>query len=245
MKNLIRLTDYSKEDIEKIFDIADEVKGIAMLGGQAILFPSDTLDKKEKIEYVIGYLNNLADVVIVRHNDIKLIEELAKYSKVPIINAMSNINHPCEILTDIYSLSKIRKDYFNDKYLFVGHSGNIGLAWKEAAEGLGFSLEQCCPVGYEIEGINVYHNIDEAVIGKDVILTDSIRKEYLGDFKNYKVTRSVMDKANKDAILNPCPPFYRGEEVSDEVINSKYFVGYEFKRYLLQVQQAIILFCIQ
>ena len=275
MKNLIRLTDYSKEDIEKIFDIADEVKegkyrkalenktivmffpttsirtrvtfekGIAMLGGQAILFPSDTLDKKEKIEYVIGYLNNLADVVIVRHNDIKLIEELAKYSKVPIINAMSNINHPCEILTDIYSLSKIRKDYFNDKYLFVGHSGNIGLAWKEAAEVLGFSLEQCCPVGYEIEGINVYHNIDEAVIGKDVILTDSIRKEHLGDFKNYKVTKSVMDKANKDAILNPCPPFYRGEEVLDEVINSKYFVGYEFKRYLLQVQQAIILFCIQ
>ncbi|WP_294358038.1 hypothetical protein [uncultured Clostridium sp.] len=54
-----------------------------------------------------------------------------------------------------------------------------------------------------------------------------------------------MDKANKDAILNPCPPFYRGEEVLDEVINSKYFVGYEFKRYLLQVQQAIILFCIQ
>ena len=274
MKNLIRLTDYSKDDIEKIFNIVDEMKegkytkvlenktivmffpatsirtrvtfekGIAMLGGQAILFPSDTLDKKEKIQDVIGYLNNWADVVIVRHNDITLIEELAKYSKVPIINAMSDVNHPCEILTDIYSLSKIRKDYLNDQYLFVGHRGNIGLAWKEAQEVLGLSLEQCCPRGYEIEGVNVYHNIDEAIVGKDIILTDSIRKDHLDSFKNYKVTRSVMDKANKDAILNPCPPFYRGEEVDDDVINSEYFVGYEFKRYLLEVQQAIILFCI-
>ncbi|CDM69375.1 Aspartate/ornithine carbamoyltransferase,carbamoyl-P binding domain protein [Clostridium bornimense] len=274
MKNLIRLTDYSKEEIEEIFYIADNLKkgnykkvldnktvvmffpstsirtrvtfekGISMLGGQVVLFPSDTLDKKEEIQDVIGYLNNWADLVIVRHNDITLIEEIARHSKVPIINAMSSINHPCEMLADIYSLSKIRKDILKDKYLFVGHKGNIALAWKEVKDVLGISLEQCCPNGYEIEGINFYQNINEAVVGKDIILTDSLKKEYLKDFKDYKVTKTIMDKANKGAILNPCPPFYRGEEVDGDVINSEYFVGYEFKKYLLEVQQAIILFCI-
>lgn len=274
MRNLIRINDYSKDDVYEIFKIAEEIKngkytdflkgktvvmffpnssirtrvtyekGIYLLGGQSVLFPSDTLDKKENIKDVVGYLNNWADCIIVRHSNIELIEEMSKSSAVPIINAMTSVNHPCEILTDLYSLSKIRNDYLNAKYLFVGAKGNIGMAWKEASDLFGFELTQSCPVGYEINGVTVEHNLREAIIGKDVVVTDPINKDILKDFVNHQITKSLMDTANPNALLNPCPPFYRGEEVSADVIDSHYFVGYEFKKHLLEVQQAIIIYSI-
>ena len=273
MKNLIRLTDYKAKDVYEIFDIADEIiqgkykdilngktvvlffpnssirtrvtfeKGIRLLGGQAVLFPSDTLDKRENSKDVIGYLNNWADVIVVRHKDIAMLETMSQYSKVPVINALTAINHPCEMLADMYALSKIRKDFTKDKYLFCGLKGNIGLAWKEAADVMGFELSQCCADGYEMEGVPVYHNIVDAIIGKDIVCTDSLPSDVLEKSSGCQVTKAVMEKANKGAVLNPCPPFYRGEEVSGEVIDSEYFVGYEFKKYLLEIQQAVIIYC--
>lgn len=273
MKNLIRLTDYKAKDVYEIFDIADEIiqgkykdilngktvvlffpnssirtrvtfeKGIRLLGGQAVLFPSDTLDKRENSKDVIGYLNNWADVIVVRHKDIAMLETMSQYSKVPVINALTAVNHPCEMLADMYALSKIRKDFTKDKYLFCGLKGNIGLAWKEAADVMGFELSQCCADGYEMEGIPVYHNIEDAIIGKDIVCTDSLPSDVLEKSSDCQVTKAVMEKANKGAVLNPCPPFYRGEEVSGDVIDSEYFVGYEFKKYLLEIQQAVIIYC--
>lgn len=273
MKALLRLTDLQSSEIYEIFNIADEIrvgkytdylngksavlffphssirtritfeKGIYLFGGQSILFPNDALDKKEDLNDVCGYLNNWADLVIVRHKDIQLIEKLARYSRVPVINAMTDSNHPCEILSDMYSLSKIRSNFIDDKYLFCGQSGNIGLTWKEASQVMGFELSQCCGVGYEMEGVNIYHNIKDAIKGKDIICTDSLPAGALKDFRDCQVTKEIMDMANKHAVLNPCPPFYRGEEVSDEVINSEYFVGYEFKKNLLVVQQAVMIWC--
>lgn len=81
--------------------------------------------------------------------------------------------------------------------------------------------------------------------GKNVVMffpENSIRTRV--SFEKCRVTKAVMDKANKGALLNPCPPFYRGKEVSEDVINSKYFVGYKFKKSLLVVQQAIIVYCL-
>ncbi|MFQ6814683.1 MAG: hypothetical protein ACLRS2_20305 [[Clostridium] innocuum] len=66
----------------------------------------------------------------------------------------------------------------------------------------------------------------------------------LDHFKKCKVTTHVMKKANKGAVLNPCPPFYRGEEISDDIIESEFFVGYEFKKYLLYIHQAIMIYCL-
>ena len=274
MKNLIRLTDYHANDIYDIFNIADEVgqekykdilagksvvlffpassirtrvtfeKGIYLLGGQPILFPVETLDKKEDLKDVCGYLNNWADMVVVRHKDINVIEKMSQYLFVPVINAMTDINHPCEVLTDMYALSKIRKNFVNDKFLFCGKNGNIGLAWKEASTVMGFKLEQCCGNGYEIEGLVSHSNIYEAIKGKDIICTDSLPSAILDNFKECMVTLEAMQMANEGAILNPCPPFYRGEEVSADVIDSDYFVGYEFKKHLLNVQQAIMVYCL-
>ena len=274
MKNFLRLTDYTKKDIYGIFKIADEIKqgkysdilkgktvvlffpassirtrvtfekGIHLLGGQPILFPTETLDKKEDLKDVCGYLNNWADMIVVRHKDIKVLEALAQYASVPVINAMTDSNHPCEMLADMYALSKIREDFTKDKFLFCGKKGNIGLAWKEAAEVWGFTLEQCCGKGYEIEGLKTYTDIKDAIVGKDIICTDSLPSNIVADFKNCQVTKAVMDMANVGAILNPCPPFYRGEEVSDDAIESEYFVGYGFKKCLLEVQQTVMIWCL-
>lgn len=273
MKNLTRLIDLQSHDVYDIFNIADKLsigkysnflnektavlffppssirtritfeKGIYLLGGQPVLFPSDALDKKEELKDVCGYLNNWADIIIIRHKNIQLIEEFAKYSEVPVINAMSDINHPCEILSDMYSLSKIRDNFISDNYLFCGKNENIGLTWKEASNVMGFALSQCCGIGYEMDGVNVYHNINTAIRGKDIICTDSLSGEELNDFKDCQITKEIMDMANQNAVLNPCPPFYRGEEVSDDAIQSKYFVGYEFKKNLLRIQQAIMIWC--
>lgn len=96
-----------------------------------------------------------------------------------------------------------------------------------------------------MDGVQVFHEIETAVRGKDIICTDSLTTEELDDFKGCQVTREVMDMANKNAVLNPCPPFYRGEEVSADAIESEYFVGYAFKKNLLVVQQAVMVWCLK
>lgn len=276
MKNLLRVTDFNNDDIVKIFNMAAELekspfdkklknktfvlffpsssirtritfeKGIEALGGQAILFPSEALDKKEDIKDVVSYLENWVDGIIVRHNDFGLLEKMCKYSKVPVINAMTRQNHPCEILSDLYSIKKLRENYLDLNYTFVGGKGNIGMSWVEASETLGISLTQVCPKGHEIEAelstFRVTDSLDGVIEKSDIVLTDSIpqNKEL---FLTYKVTAELMSSAKPGALLNPCPPFFRGEEVSSDAIDSRYFVGYEFKKSLLCVQQAIILYC--
>ena len=272
MKSFLRLTDYKKEELLKIFEIADSIerykgflegktivmffpsasirtrvsfeKGIFLLGGQSILFDPKTLDKREDIIDVCGYLQNWADAVIVRHKNIDMLEKMANTMTIPVINAMTDDNHPCEMMSDLYSLSKNRRDYLCDEYLFVGGDGNIGRAWKEASEAFGFSLTQSAPLAYQISGLDCNVDLQTAIEGKDIICTDSIPSESLEDFKDYQITEILMDHANRNAVLNPCPPFFRGEEVSQGVIDSEYFVGYEFKKNLLKVQQAIIIYCL-
>ena len=273
MKNFIRLTDFTSDDIFGIFRIADDLnngkyndflkgktivmffpdssirtritfeKGVYLLGGQTIMFPPSTLDKREDIGDVCGYLGNWADAVIVRHNDISKLDKMAEYSDFPIINALTDVNHPCEILSDLYALSKIRNDFTKDKYLFCGKRGNIGNTWKSAADVLGLDLVQCCCEACETDGVPVFYDINEAIVGRDVVCTDTLPAYIVDEFDECRVTKAAMDKANKGAVLNPCPPFFRGEEVSAEVIDSDYFVGYGFKKHLLTVQQAILIYC--
>ena len=275
MKHFLELRSISFSTMNEIFSIADTIddnknfltsksvvlffpnssirtrvtfeKGIAALGGQPILFSSDALDKREEIRDVVGYLNNWADCLIVRHNCFEYIQDIAKYSAVPVINAMTSENHPCEILSDLYSISKRTDDYLSLQYTFIGKCGNIGNTWFDASRALGFRFRQCCPKArkYEIPGADIVYELDTALQGSDVILTDSLPIEAREDFKPYQITIYAMSKANSKAILNPCPPFYRGEEVSADVVDSPFFVGYQFKASLLTVQQALIVYLLR
>ena len=273
MKSFIRLTDFKKEELMEIFHIADAMdeykwflegktivmffpassirtrvsfeKGIYLLGGQSILFDPATLTKKEDIRDVCGYLQNWADAVVVRYPDISLLDTMANELDITVINALTDDNHPCEMMADLYALSKRRANYLQDEYLFVGADGNIGRAWREVAEAFGLRLTQCCPAKYAMSDVPLITDLKDAVAGRDIVCTDSIPANERKDFSDYQITREIMDRANKGALLNSCPPFYRGEEVTSEVIDSDYFVGYEFKQDLLKIQQAILIYCME
>ena len=269
MKHLIRLGDLTLQDAREIFRLADEFaagkhreclrgrtvalffpessirtrvtyeRGIYLMGGQSVLFPPSALDKKEDVGDVVAYLSNWVSSIVVRHKNIALLDKMAQNEKIPVINAMTDVNHPCEMLSDVYALSKKFPDVSKLKILFVGARGNIALAWKEAAALFGFELTQSCPPKYAMEGVRNIPDLMQAAMGKDVICTDSLSADKLPDFRNYQITPEVMRNAK---LLNPCPPFYRGEEVSAEVVRdgSFGFVGYDFKSCLLEVQQAVL-----
>lgn len=118
-----------------------------------------------------------------------MLEIMAKTLSIPVVNAMTDENHPCEIMSDLYTLSKIRTDYLRDNYLFVGADGNIGRAWKEAAEAFGFSLNQSSPSRYQIPGVSCNENLKEDIVGKDIICTDSIPSSMIDDSKNHQISK--------------------------------------------------------
>lgn len=212
MKNLISIANLSRVDIMEIMNLASNMKeyvnhqplkgktvvlffppaslrtrvtfekGIVSMGGQAILFDSTTLDKPEAIEDVMGYLNNWVDLVVVRHDKLELVETMAKQGNIPIINAMTATNHPCEILSDLFALSKIRPDYLEARYLIVAKAGNVARSWHHLAQVLGLDMIQSCPEKYRLKGMNYREDITQAIKDIDVVCTDSLAQADLGAF---------------------------------------------------------------
>ncbi|AZN41347.1 ornithine carbamoyltransferase [Paenibacillus albus] len=223
-------------------------KGIKELGGECILFPPETLEKKEKLSDVIHYLENWVDGVIVRHPDFAKIQQLADQSSLPILNAMTSENHPCEILSDLYAISRQVDNFRELVYTFVGPAGNICRSWADAAAVMNLNFNHVCAAGHELGGpspnYSFHVELEDALTRSDVVLTDSLPKAFLTDeyISKYQITLDRMRIAKPKAILNPCPPFFRGEAVSEDAISSDYFVGYSFKKNLIHVQQAIVLY---
>ncbi|WP_337100423.1 ornithine carbamoyltransferase [Paenibacillus sp. YIM B09110] len=226
-------------------------KGIKDLGGQSILFTPEALDRREQLGDMIQYIENWADGVIVRHPNFTKIVELSERSAIPIINAMTDYNHPCEILSDLYSIGKVRENYRELVYTFVGPAGNISRSWMKAAAVMDLAFNHVCIRGNELSEPSptyTFHTDLEQILSRsDVVLTDSLPNGLLKQsyIDQYQITVERMDTAREGALLCPCPPFYRNEEVSESVIASPYFVGYKFKGNLIYIQQAIILFCLR
>lgn len=225
--------------------------GIQALGGVPILFPPAALDKKEALCDVLGYVHNWADAVIVRHSDHNKVLSMATQTDVPIINGMTSENHPCEILSDLYTFKERCECYSEKTYTFVGESGNISKTWVEAANVMGLKFNH---VFYESERIKEKDDehylfsttLDGIMEKSNIVLTDPIPEsmrtpEYIS---RYQITLERMHQTPEGSLLNPCPPFYRGAEVSEQVIQSPYFVGYDFKKNLLVIQQAVLLYCL-
>ncbi|WNQ12287.1 ornithine carbamoyltransferase [Paenibacillus aurantius] len=278
--NLLDISDISSKQITDIFHLADRLKlekergslvgktfilffpessirtritfekGIKDLGGECILFPPETLDKREQVSDVINYLENWADGVIIRHPNLSKIQELSNQSTIPIINAMTSLNHPCEILSDLYSISRQREHFKELVYTFVGPVGNICRSWAEVASLMNLTFNHVCTKGHEMgkdsPTYKFHTELEDILVESDVILTDSLPKEFRTQeyITKYQITLERMKLTKKKAILNPCPPFFRGEEISEEAVSSNYFVGHTFKKNLLYVQQAIVLHCL-
>ena len=268
MRSLVRLDDWSPADIEEVFRLADSYRagsgpefagsavmffpptslrtrvsferGASLAGLQPIVLPSETLDKAELLEDVARYLESWADVLVVRHGDIAVLEQLAAASALPVVNAMTDVNHPCEVLSDLYAL-RGRRELRDQRFLFVGADGNIARTWHEAARVLDLDLKQCCPVGLAAPGLDWTDDLGTAIRTADVILTDGFGG-HRSQLEPYRITAALLDTAPAGALLNPCPPFTRGEEVSADAIAHPAFVGHRFKASLLPVQQAIMAF---
>ena len=270
MRNLIRLDDWTAADVEQVFDLADAYgagaepsftgsavmffpstslrtrvsfeRGAALLGLQPIVFPSETLDKPEALTDVASYLASWADVLVVRHPKIEVLEELASAYALPVVNAMTSVNHPCEVLSDLYALRR-QRELSGLRFLFVGGDGNIARAWQEAARVLDLDLVQCCPEGLAVPGAKWTGDLASAVRVADVILTDGFGVH--GDLlQPFQITAALLDSAPAGVQLNPCPPFARGREVSADAIEHPAFVGHAFKSALLPVQQAVMAFAL-
>ncbi|MEF2965873.1 ornithine carbamoyltransferase [Paenibacillus sp. M1] len=160
-------------------------RGIHDLGGECILFPPDSLNKKEEVSDVIRYLNNWVDGVIIRHPDFNKMISLSQHSMIPIINAMSSQNHPCEILSDLYSIREMRSNYRELTYTFVGPRGNIVNTWVEIAKVLNLKFQHLCIPGNRICNEDEYYHfsteLESNLMGSDVVLTDSLPTEYQTD----------------------------------------------------------------
>lgn len=225
-------------------------KGIQMLGGRTILFPTEALDKPERLQDVMGYMENWADAAIVRHSDMAKVRELAAHARIPVINAMTAYNHPCEILADLYAIRLRRGDFRKLTYTFVGPPGNIARTWMHMARAMKLRFIHVCMPGHEMAPESGHYrfvpSMEEALRESDVVLTDSLPQAFRdeGYLSVYRITPERMDLAKPGAILNPCPPFRAGEEISEACLTSPYFAGYAFKQHLLEVQQAALLYCL-
>lgn len=231
MRNLIRLDSWSENDVEHVFALADAFRsgagptvagsavmffpstslrtrvtferGAALMGLQPIVLPSETLNKDEALSDVAGYIQTWADLLVVRHGRISVMDELAVSHALPVINAMSDANHPCEVLSDLYTLRQ-RGD-LRLRFLFVGADGNIARAWQEAARVLSLDVVQCCPESLATPNQKWVEDLHSAVQSADVIITDGP-----GDngeaLAPYQITSSLLDAAPTGAQFAPCPP---------------------------------------
>lgn len=270
MGSLLRLDDWSSVQVDEVFALADAYqsgsgpildgtavmffpasslrtrvtfeRGASLMGLQPIVFPTETLDKPELLADVAQYMSVWADVLVVRHRDLGVVEQLASADVIPVINAMTSENHPCEVLSDLYAL-RAKRDMKGLRYLFVGGDGNIARAWQEAARVLDLDLVQCGPSNLSTPGSNHTEDLQGALREADVVLTDSVG-QHEQELVPYRLTAALLDTAPRGVDFLPCPPFTRGKEVSADAIEHPSFVGHRFKQPLLAVQQAIIAFCL-
>lgn len=226
-------------------------KAICDLGGHPILFPPSALDKREEMRDVAGYMNNWIDIAIVRHPDIERIRSLAGHARFPVVNAMTAQNHPCEILSDYFSFRTGARDADTLRLTFVGPDGNILRSWLNLAGTMGLKVVHVCREGERIAEDSAHYEftteLEPVLPESDVILTDSLPREYQTPsyIDEYRITERHLMMLPDNAVVNPCPPFTRGDEIDAGIPDSPAFVGYEFKKNLLYVHQAIIRYCLE
>ncbi|MDM7890425.1 ornithine carbamoyltransferase [Curtobacterium caseinilyticum] len=270
MRHLLRLDDWTTDDTDAVFGLAREYeqgtgpvldgaaamffpaaslrtrasfeRGAALAGLQPIVFPPESLDKDEAHEDVARYLAEFVDVLVVRHPELSVLEALAAVDAAPVVNAMTSENHPCEVLADVWALTR-GHDVGSLRVRFVGADGNIARAWAEASRLFGFDLLQCCPEGLAAPGVRWRDDLAGAVADADVVVTDGPGR-HAAALEPYRVTVDVLALAPAGVRFAPCPPFVRGREVTADALASSAFVGHGAKRALLPVQQAVLAHCL-
>ncbi|OGM04099.1 ornithine carbamoyltransferase [Candidatus Woesebacteria bacterium RIFCSPHIGHO2_01_FULL_39_32] len=246
--------------------------GMTQMGGHAIyLAPGDIdLGKREPVKDVSQVLSRMVDIIMARTFLHTTIEELAKYSSVPVINALSEQEHPCQILADLLTIKEKKGKLKGIKLAFVGDGENNvthSLALASAIFGMDFRV--ATPPGFEMQSIILEKakaiasksggliietdKPEEAVKGVDIVYTDtwvsmgdeSEKDKRIKAFKGYQVNTRLMNFAKKDAIFMHDMPAYRGYEVSEEVIEGKQSIIINQAENRLHVQKGLICFLLR
>ncbi len=230
--------------------------GVQQLGGHAIFLNSRDiqLGRGEPIRDTARVLSRYLDAIVIRTFGQEIIEEFARWSGIPIINALTDRSHPCQILGDLLTLREVGLDIMNMKASWVGDGNNVANSWIYAAQKLGFSLVLACPEGYDpvvpIDRDNVRLTRDpvDAITGAQAISTDvwaSMGQE--GEtlarqeaFQGFQLNSEILEHAAKPYYILHCLPAHRGEEISEELLESKDSLIWEEAENRLHVQKALL-----
>ncbi len=235
--------------------------GMAQFGGHAMfLSPRDTqLGRGEPISDSARVISSMVDVVMIRTFSHKIVEEFAAYSSVPVINALTDEYHPCQLLADIQTYFEQRGDIAGKTVSWIGDGNNMCHSYINAARQFDFQLRIACPSGFDPANKLVAANRDrvticdtpeEAVAGSHLVVTDvwasmgqeDEQEERLEQFDGFQVSPELMDLADPDALFMHCLPAHRGEEVSEDMLDDPRSVAFEEAENRLHAQKALLEF---
>ena len=237
--------------------------GMYQLGGIALFLNSrDTqIGRGETIADSARMMSRYLNGIMIRTFAQASVEEFARYATIPVINGLTDLFHPCQILSDLFTIKEKKGSYERLKIAYIGDGNNIANSWIEAAARLPIQLALACPKGYEpdreimtecakqaSEGITLYNDPLEAARNADVLYTDvwtsmgqeAEDKERKKIFKNYSINKKLLGEAKKDAIVMHCLPAHRGEEITADVIDGPHSVVIDEAENRLHVQKAIL-----
>jgi len=265
-RDFISIADLAQADLEEIFSLArglkaDRQKGWPhpIMAGKtlAMIFEKPSLRTRVTFEAGMVQLGGYAIYLV--------ITELAQAATIPVINGLSDLLHPCQVLADCFTLIEHRGSLDDLKVAFVGDGNNMVYSWFNAATKLPFRFVLACPPGYEPDPkmveqahhsgarISVTHTVAEAVREADAVYTDvwtSMGQEEEGvvrreAFKDYQVNADVMGLAKSDALVMHCLPAHRGEEIAAEVLDGPQSVVFDQSENRLHIQKAIMVWLLQ
>ncbi len=239
--------------------------GMTQLGGHALFLSSkDTqLGRGEPIKDTARVISRMVDLIMIRTYKQSDIEEFAKYSKVPVINGLTDDFHPVQLMADYLTMIEFGKNK-NPVVAYIGDGNNMAHSWLMLASKLGFELRIATPKNYEVNSkilnialdnaktsgakIIIENDPSIAIKNTDVVTTDtwasmgqeSEKKQREMDFKGFQINKNLMSLAKKDAIFLHCLPAYRGQEVSEEVLEGKQSVIFEEAENRLHAQKGIM-----
>ena len=245
------------------FDVA-----IRQLGGSSIVFDMSDIHLGAGNESLSDTSKTIAlyvDALVLRVNNHTSIVEMAKNSTIPIINGLSNISHPCQVMADLMTITEERNSLKNLNIVWMGPITNVAHSWVEAFnKKLGFSLKICSPESLlkNYEEKCKYHdiafskeifisNISKDILGKaDVILTDTwesmgeqMKSEEIKDLQKYRVSKSIMDMAPSECLFMHCLPANRNQEVEAQVIDGLSSRVWQEAENRLHIQRQILIEC--
>jgi ornithine carbamoyltransferase len=235
--------------------------GMVQLGGHAMfLSPRDTqLGRGEPIEDSARVLSSMTDIIMIRTFAHEIVERFAAYSSVPVINALTDDFHPCQLLADIQTYVEHRGSIAGKKVAWIGDGNNMCQTYIHAAEQFDFQLHIACPTGFEPRQdlLNTYkhritltHDPKQAAADADLLVTDVWTSmgqeneiaERKKQFAGYQINRELLSTAKKDALYMHCLPAHRGEEISAELMDARDTVIWEEAENRLHAQKALMEF---